>query len=253
MAVMERVVRYIKKHRMVGQGVVVAMSGGVDSGLVAYAAKQALGLDCLAVTVVSEVSSPRDIALAQNLAREIGIEHHVLLTQVLDLSNVKKNDSDRCYYCKLAIFGQIKVKCPGHMLMDGTNADDDATRPGLRAASELGVCSPLKVCGIKKKTVRRLARKNGLSNWDVPSESCLATRIKSGVPLTVEGLQMVQRMESFFHERGVHTLRAYHDNLVATVEYLPQYADIMIKCRDKFAALVAKIGLLSFEFKEFRQ
>jgi len=90
-----------------------------------------------------------------------------------------------------------------------------------------------------------------LPNWDAPSESCLATRFPVGTPLTQESLQLVQTMESYFHDLGVETLRCSHDNLMVTVSYLPQYAQIIDENRDNFMALIKKIGLRSCTFKEW--
>lgn len=230
----------------------VAMSGGVDSSLVAAAAYRALGERCVAVTVRSELTVPRDFTRAVELAEHIGIKHHSTLFQALENPSLRGNATDRCYHCKRAIFDLMKrgygEDC---RILDGTNSDDDPARPGLRAVNEFNVLSPLKEAGMGKEVVRMIARGAGLPSWDRPSESCLATRIKAGVELTEKGLAQVRAMESFFHEQGVETLRAYHDNLVATVVCLPQYIDILNKSRDAFAALIKRIGLRSFVFKEF--
>lgn len=231
--------------------IVVAMSGGVDSCLVAVAARAACGDRMVGVTVVSELTQERDAERACAIADEMGMAHAMLSASVLDISGVKANGADRCYHCKNAIFRLILGRYPGCVLLDGTNADDDPTRPGRRAAEELGVVSPLLEAGIGKDTIRILAKEQGLSNWDAPSESCLAARIRHGIPLDDEGLCRVKQMEAFFHERGVPSLRAYHDNLIATVIYLPQYAEIMNESRDNFANLVQKIGLRSYVFKEY--
>jgi len=233
--------------------VVVAMSGGVDSCLVAAAAVKGCGEKVIGITVVSELTQERDAERAAVVAAELGMKHERLTASVLHIPGVRANGKDRCYHCKNAIFRLIMERHPGCVLLDGTNADDDPARPGRRAAEELGVLSPLLEAGIGKRMIRELAREQGLSNWDAPSESCLAARIRQGIPLDLEGLSKVRAMEAFFHERGVHTLRTYHDNLIATVIYLPQYAGIMEKSRDNFAELVQKIGLRSYEFEEYAE
>lgn len=241
--------------RATGQDqVVVALSGGVDSALVAAAAYAVLGKHVVAVTVHSELTANRDFTRAVEIAGHIGIEHHPLLAQVLDDKRIRRNSEDRCYHCKNKVFGLMALEYgDACLIMDGTNGDDDLARPGLRAVREHGVFSPLQEAGLGKEMVRELARINGLPNWDTPSESCLATRIPVGIPLSSERLGMVELMETFFHDLGVETLRARHDNLVASVEYLPQFADIINKNRDKFAALIKKIGLRSFTFKEWSE
>jgi len=233
--------------------IVVALSGGVDSALVAAVAHGALGNQAVAVTVLSELTADRDFTRAAEIAEHIGIEHHPLLVRALDDKLVCRNTEDRCYHCKKNMFRRMTREYgDGCLIMDGTNADDDPARPGLRAVKEYGVFTPLSEAGIGKEEVRALARSAGLPNWNAPSESCLATRVPAGIPLSRQCLDKVQAMETFFHHRGVLTLRACHDNLVATVIYLPQYIDIMNKSRDKFAALIEKIGLRSYKFKEWR-
>lgn len=234
--------------------VLVALSGGVDSALVAAASHAAVGKRAISVTVHSELTANRDFTKAVEIAAHIGIEHHPLLVQVLTDNNIRMNGEDRCYHCKNKIFRLMVLEYgDDSLILDGTNADDDPARPGLRAVREHGVYSPLKEAGMNKRTVRKVARIQGLPNWDSPSESCLATRIPVGFALTSEGLEMVQSMENFFHALGVETLRARHDYMVATVEYSSQYTDIMHKSRDKFAALIEMIGLRSFTFKEWTE
>lgn len=249
---MDRLIALIKEKSKNHTSIVVAMSGGVDSGLVAYAAYKALGDASVAVTVHSELTADRDGIRAAAVAEYIGIPHEVLSVSVLGDPVVSKNESDRCYRCKLSIF-RTMIEQYGNetLILDGTNADDDPARPGLRAVREFSVFSPLQEAGIVKTEVREMAKKAGLPNWDAPSESCLATRFPVGATLTQESLQLVQAMESYFHGLGVETLRCSHDNLMATVSYLPQYAKIIDENRDNFMALIKKIGLRSCTFKEW--
>ncbi|MBI9078829.1 MAG: ATP-dependent sacrificial sulfur transferase LarE [Pseudodesulfovibrio sp.] len=232
--------------------VVVCLSGGVDSALVASAAHDVLGNRVMAVTVHSELIADRDFTRAVEIAEHIGIEHHPLLVRALDDEFVCQNTEDRCYHCKKGIFRLMALEYgDACVILDGTNADDDPSRPGLCAVREFGVYSPLLDAGLGKSEVRTLACAAGLPNWDTPSESCLATRILAGMPLSKLGLSQVQDMETFFHLQGVQTLRASHDNLMATVTYLPEAADIMVKSSDKFAALIERIGLRSYRIKEW--
>ena len=234
--------------------VAVALSGGVDSGLVAAAAHEAVGQRAVACTVVSELTPARDRSRAAEVAAHIGIRHHLPVISVLDDPGVRENSARRCYHCKRHVFQAMREAFGSDcLLLDGTNRDDDPARPGLQAVGEFEVLSPLYAAGMDKDAVRELARKVGLPNWDAPSESCLATRISPGAPLTGTGLAQVEAMEIFWHGLGVETVRARLDNLMATVEYLPQYAEIIILNRDNFVALVEKIGLRSCVFKEWRE
>jgi len=249
---MDSLVSVISKRFKTVDRAIVAMSGGVDSSLVAAAAFQVFGNKCVAVTVQSELTAASDFTRAVETAEHIGIEHHPLCIRLLEVKEVRRNNEYRCYYCKRAIFELMRLEYGDDtLIMDGTNRDDDPNRPGLKAVREFGVFSPLEEAGMVKSEVRNTAKAIGLPNWDAPSESCLATRLPVGVPLNPVRLQMVQAMETFFQNRGVKALRARHDNLVATVEYLPQDAKIIRESRDSFAALIKEIGLRSYVFKEW--
>jgi uncharacterized protein len=238
---------------------VIALSGGVDSGLVAAAVHAACArcdhpVRSVAVTIHSELTAGRDVERAGEVARHIGINHHVIDARMLDIDVVRRNGPDRCYHCKDAIFALLRRDWgAGCLLMDGTNGDDDPARPGLRAAAEYGVYHPLRQLGIAKARVRELARAAGLPNHDAPSESCLATRLAPGTMLTAGRLDMVRRMEGFWHERGVRTLRARHDDTVATVKYHRQYSETIKKNRDLFSRMIKGIGLVSCRFEEWKR
>jgi len=231
---------------------VVALSGGVDSGLVAAATKLALGPRAVACTVVTEMTQERDKERAIDVAGRIGIEHRLIEVSALSVPEVRRNLEDRCYYCKSLVFRTMQETLGREcLLLDGTNADDSPDRPGRRAINEFKVLSPLADLGLGKAQVRALAFDAGLPNWETPSESCLATRIPTGVELSSEGLNRVAIMETFLHSLGLSTVRVRPDNLMATVEYLPQFSEIITENRDKIVALAKKIGLQSCLFKEW--
>lgn len=230
------------------------MSGGVDSGLVAAAARKAIGLRAIGVTVQSAFTVNRDFTRAVEVAESIRLEHHPLLINIWDDDRIIQNTVDRCYYCKRKMFELMRSEYGDEcVIMDGTNRDDDPLRPGLRAVKQFGVLSPLREIGLGKQRIRELARSHGLPNWDVPSESCLATRIPTDEPLSRAILDIVDKMESFYHALGVQTLRARHDNLVATIEYDVQYAEIIDKQRDNFVALIKRLGLQRVVYYERSQ
>jgi uncharacterized protein len=183
------------KHR-----VLVALSGGVDSALVAYAAYKALGNNALAVTADYKTLARDELEYAKMLAREIGIRHIIIEYDELEDSNFVNNDSMRCFYCRSRLVMHLKVvadKEQVDVIVDGTNADDMLEyRPGLKALRDNGVRSPLLELGIGKKEVRLLARELGLSLYDKPSNACLASRLAYGVMVTKERLEMVERAES---------------------------------------------------------
>lgn len=251
---MECLTRIIRDKSRGRSPVIVALSGGVDSSLVALAAHRAAAEKSVAVTARSELVARREFTRAVETAEFIGMEHHPLLMRILEEPLVRRNGPDRCYGCKRAMFRMMRVEYGDDcLILDGTNAEDDPARPGLRAVRECGVYSPLRECGLGKEAVRSLAGEAGLPSRDRPPDSCLATRIPDGIVLDVRRLGMVETMESFFHELGVETIRVYHDNLVATVEYLHEYSEIIERNRDKFAAVIERIGLRSCAFKEWRE
>lgn len=178
-------------------GAVVAFSGGVDSSVLAAAARLALGKAAVAATVKSELQSGADLANARSVAAEIGIEHLVLEVGVLELEGVRDNLPSRCYLCKKVMADRLLYEARSRgikVVVDGTNASDRAEdRPGMRALYEAGIRMPLRDLGITKDEVRRMARDLGLSNADRPSRSCLATRIEG--PLSSERLGRIEVAE----------------------------------------------------------
>ena len=232
--------------------VVVALSGGVDSGLTAWAAHAALPDRALAATVVSELTPARELSWAEDVAAHIGIAFQPISISVLEDPRVRANGPDRCYHCKRLIFSTLsEIFEPETLFLDGTNADDDPNRPGLKALEEFGVCSPLRETGLGKADIRDMARTVGLPNWDAPSESCLAARIPWGTILDSDALRVVETLEAHCHGLGVETLRVHYDDMVAIVEYMPQYTEIMNKTRDSVVALAQRIGVRSCQFKEW--
>ena len=127
----------------------------------------------------------------------------------LSFSEVAANTPDRCYLCKKNVFTPIKEisESDGRLrVIDATNASDDpSSRPGMRALRELGVVSPLRECGLTKPTVRMLSKEAGLDNWNVPSNSCLATRIPTGTRITADALEQVERTEMKLRAFGLMT------------------------------------------------
>ncbi|MBI5190949.1 MAG: ATP-dependent sacrificial sulfur transferase LarE [Nitrospirae bacterium] len=189
----------------------VAFSGGVDSGLVAKAAFDALGDKALAVTVVSELCPEEEAADAAGLARAIGIRHTTITVSILGDDKVADNPPERCYHCKGRVFASIREAALAEgigTVLDGTNAEDTtAYRPGLRALKEAGVISPLAALGFTKADIRIAAKKLGLPNWDRPSAPCSATRFPYGTRLTVDALERVRAAESFIRSQGFRVVR----------------------------------------------
>lgn len=188
----------------------LAFSGGVDSAWLLYAALQS-GAQVRAYYVKSPFQPQFELDDAKRLAAELGADMKVLEADVLEDSVITANPPDRCYYCKKRIFaaiGKAAAEDGFSVLMDGTNASDDAgDRPGMRALQELSVRSPLRECGLTKKEIRRLSKEAGLFTWDKPAYACLATRIPTGTVITKEALSRTEAAEGYLFSLGFYDFR----------------------------------------------
>lgn len=180
--------------------VIVALSGGVDSAVVAMAAKKALDKNAIAVTADYNTLSTEELTSAKRVAKEIDIEHRIIKYNELDNIEFVKNDQLRCYHCRTELAAYLSNEARQMnvgLIVDGTNTDDlSDVRPGIRALRENGIKSPLVELGINKQDVRNIAKSNNLSVYDKPSNSCLASRIPHGMPVTLEKLKRIETAES---------------------------------------------------------
>src|SRR5437899_10606974 len=204
-------------------GAVVALSAGVDSSLVAALARKALGDRVLAVTAVSESLARGEIEIAKRTARQIGIRHVTVTTDEVHNASYKANPTNRCYYCKDTLYRELRREANNagfEVILDGTQLDDfGEIRPGLLAAKEAGVRSPLAEAGFSKKDVRETARLLGLEVWDKPAMPCLSSRIPHGEEITVEKLSQVGEAESVVKRiSGARDIRVRHHGEVAAIE-----------------------------------
>jgi len=191
--------------RLAGFGrVVVAYSGGVDSAVVARAARQACGTDALAVTAVSPSLASGELEQAQKLAEQIGIAHQVIETREFDNPSYTSNPANRCYHCKTELYTRLDALCdrwPDATVVNGANIDDLGDwRPGLQAAREHRVDSPLVAVGLTKAEVRTLARHWNLPVWDKPASPCLSSRVAYGTAVTPERLARIDSAEQFLRQ-----------------------------------------------------
>lgn len=190
--------------------IAIALSGGVDSTYLAYAAKQS-GVLCKAYTVKSQFVPQFEIEDAKKVAELIDIPLKIIDIDVLKYDDITSNPSNRCYYCKHHVFSTISehARRDGFtMLCDGTNASDDVdNRPGMKAIAELSVKSPLRECNLTKSMIRDLAYKADLFTWDKPSYACLATRFKSGQQITANDLIHLERAEGYLFSLGLSDFR----------------------------------------------
>jgi len=180
--------------------VIVALSGGVDSAVVAMAAKKAMDKNAIAVTADYNTLSEEELTSAKRVAEEINIEHKIIKYNELDNIEFVKNDQLRCYHCRTELASYLSNEARQMnvgLIVDGTNTDDlSDIRPGIRALRENDIKSPLVELGINKQDVRNIAKSNNLSVYDKPSNSCLASRIPHGMPVTLEKLKRIETAES---------------------------------------------------------
>jgi uncharacterized protein len=232
--------------------VAVAFSGGIDSTVVAKAAQLALGDRAVALTADSASVPRREIAEAQELARLIGIRHHLIGTEEFDDPDYIKNDGTRCYYCKSELYTRIESLLPElgvQVICSGANLDDLGDyRPGLTAAAEHAVRHPLQEAGFTKADVRALAQVWGLPTWDKPASPCLSSRLAPGVEVTRERTGRVEAAEAYLRGLGLRDCRVrLHEGELARVEVpageLARFAEPEV--RD---GLVRQLKELGFRF-----
>ena len=188
----------------------LGFSGGADSAYLLYAARSC-GAEIQPYYVNSSFNPAFELEDAKRLCALLNVPLTVLTLDQLTLPEVAANGKDRCYHCKRAMFSAIahQAAADGYtLLLDGANASDDsADRPGMRAAAELSVRSPLRECGITKAALRRLSREAGLFTWDKPAYACLATRIPTGETITHEALEATERAEAALRGLGLRDFR----------------------------------------------
>ncbi len=200
--------------------VVVAFSGGVDSTFLAYAAKDALGDQALAITIESPYIPKWEIQEAKDLAKQIGIRHIVLQAEIAD--KVLHNPADRCYLCKKVVFSMIleeAAKNGATAVIDGSNFDDTKDyRPGLKALAELDVVSPLMACEWTKEMIRAKSKEVGLETHDKPAYACLLTRIPYDTKITSEELRRIEQAEVYMMNLGFRAVRVRSHGDLARIE-----------------------------------
>lgn len=203
--------------------VLVAFSGGVDSTLLAVLASRILGkANCLAATADSASLARADLAAAEDLARQLDLDHVVVPTGEVSLAGYRDNTASRCYVCKHVLFEELETLAQSRgipAILYGAIADDAFDeRPGQRAAVQHRVRAPLQEAELEKSEVRELARHLGLPNWDRPQNACLSSRIPHGLPVTAEKLRQIEAAEALLLAQGFRQVRVRHLGARARIE-----------------------------------
>ncbi len=242
-------------------GCAIAYSGGVDSSLVLSIAREVLGDKCIAVIAVSSTYSQRECEQAVSWVQSMGIPYETVVSEELDIPGFSDNPPNRCYYCKMELFRKVREVGLRHGLehvADGTNADDTKDhRPGMDAARELEVLSPLKEAGLTKEEIRIVSREvYGLPMAHKPAMACLASRFPYGSPITQQKLEQVSAIEDFLSSRGFKNYRARHHGAVLRLELDSHDFEAMIRkeVRTECAELAKSLGFtyVTLDLEGFR-
>ncbi|MDF2547808.1 MAG: hypothetical protein K0R93_2706 [Anaerosolibacter sp.] len=226
----------------------IAFSGGVDSTFLLKVAHEVLGDQVIAVTARSSTYPEREFIEAKKYAETMGAKHIIIVSEELEIEGFAKNPTNRCYYCKHELFTKVRdVANEHHMLhvLDGSNYDDLGDfRPGMHAAKELHVISPLREIGLTKDDIRVLSKDMDLPTWNKPAFACLSSRFPYGQEITPEKLKMVDLAEQYLLDLGFRQIRVRHHDQIARIEVASsereKFFDINIM--DQIGAKFKEIG-----------
>ena len=228
--------------------VAVAFSGGVDSTLVAVVANRVLGAGALAVTAVSPALAQRELEEAISLAERFGFAHRIINTNEMAQEGYVANSPQRCYFCKTELYTQLTELAFNESyewVVNGANTDDLGDyRPGLKAADEHKVRSPMVEAGMSKLDVRSIAKTLDIPIWDKPAQPCLSSRIPYGTPVTIENLSKIEQAEDYLLSLGLKEFRARHHDRLCRVEVGEEEMEFAFERRKEIVAALKKIGYL---------
>ena len=200
----------------------IAYSGGVDSAFLAWAAREVLGDNILAVIADSPSLARSQLADATAFAGEQGIPLEIIVTDELDRPEYARNDSSRCFHCKDELFTvmeEFRARRGFDAIAYGVNVDDQGDfRPGQKAAEQHRVAAPLRDAGLTKQEIRELSRAAGLRIWDKPASACLSSRIEYGREVTREALCVVEQGEDAIRALGFRQFRVRHHGDIVRIE-----------------------------------
>ena len=232
--------------------VIIAFSGGVDSCLALFLARKYLGKEkVLAVISASPSLKKRDLEVAVKFCRENDINLKVIETREIEDSNYFTNPVNRCYFCKSNLYDELKMiaeKFPGTSILNGQNKDDlNDYRPGINAANEFNVRTPLADCDFTKNDVREIAKYFNLSTWDKPASPCLSSRIPYGQEVTIEKLKQIENAENLLNDLGFTEVRVRHFDNVAKIEVPKDVVRDLLKIENEIKTKIIQLGFSGCE------
>jgi uncharacterized protein len=221
---------YFQKNRKVA----LAFSGGTDSAYLLHEAVDS-GADVRPYFIKSPFQPDFELNDAIKLAKQFKSDLQIIEYDILQVPEVSSNNSRRCYYCKKALFSLLKETAAAEgydLVIDGTNASDNPdNRPGMQALNEMGIQSPLRICGLTKDEIRARSRAAGLFTWDKPAYACLATRVPTDMEIDNEKLRKVELAEQILFDNGFEDfrIRLFHD--AARIQLHEQDMRLLLKLR----------------------
>jgi pyridinium-3,5-biscarboxylic acid mononucleotide sulfurtransferase len=244
--------QWFEKHN---QKVIIAISGGVDSSLVAFLSRKYLGKEnTLAVISASPSLKQIDLVSAKSFCEENDINLEIIETKEIEDPNYYSNPINRCYFCKMNLYNELKIiadRYPGAIIINGQNYDDIADyRPGIKAANEFQVLTPLADCKLTKSDIRFIASHFNLSLWDKPASPCLSSRIPYGEEVTVQKLKKIEAAENLLNKFGFSEVRVRNYNNTARIEVPAERIKDLIKVKKDVSNKILQIGFSNCEIDD---
>lgn len=225
---------------------ITAFSGGIDSSLVLYLSNYFLSQKAIGCISASASLKQKDLNLAIDFCEKYSIKLEIIQTDELNDENYLQNPANRCYFCKDHLYialNSLREKYPGYVLLNGANTDDLGDyRPGLQAAREHQIESPLVDCGINKKAVRDIAQYLGLQHWDKPASPCLSSRVPYGDIINTQKLKEIEASEAILNKHGFRDVRVRHFRNEARIEVPPEEVEQLQKLFPIISEEIKNVG-----------